>query len=273
MSRRWLAAALSGLSLGACALTTDLDGLHDPSSGADDSGPDGRSSEGGPEPADADASSAADASTDASADASTVDPSILFQDDFNRPDGPVGNGWVDAKNGYAIVDNRIPITASSWLFQSNTLYRPAAADTRDIEVSIEFTPLAVPPSYPQVHIRAQPGDHYRCYAAGIPRSDNAFFFGRCAPGNNFVSLADQTLSENILVGRTYRLSISAFGDSPVHLVARLERKTDTGFVILGQTIYDDTSADRVREAGMYGISGDTDPNWIYDDFVARKVTE
>ena len=272
MRRLLFSVALSGLAAG-CLLTTNLDDLAGSGTGSKDAGPDGTQTQ-PPTDGNRDAqSSGSDASLSNDAgDGGGTDPNLLFADDFNRADGPVGNGWLDPKSSYRIEDNHLPISGSGFGFQADTLYRPKTDAVRDIKASIEFTPLSMPPNYPQVHVRAQPGDNYKCYAVGIPQSDNSFFFGRCAANSNFVSLADLALTENILAGRTYRLSISATGASPVHLIATLERKTESGFSVIGQKAIDDGDPDRVMEAGQYGISADSSPNWIYDNFVATKAS-
>jgi hypothetical protein len=252
-----------------CLLTTNLDGFDAPVAADGAAKPT-------PTPAPPDATTETSTGLDASplADASesgAPDPNLLFADDFNRADGPVGNGWLDPKSAYRIEDNHVPISGSNYCYECNTLYRPQTDDARDIKASIEFMPLSMPPSYPQVHVRAQPGDNYKCYAVGVPQTDSSFFFGRCAPANDFSSLGDQALTEKIVAGRTYRLSISAAGTNPVHLVMLLERKTDNGYSVIGKKEYDDADPNRVTEPGMYGISADTTPDWIYDNFVATKV--
>lgn len=268
MSRRLLAGLFGLVScsiLGACLLTTDLDGFHDPKS-ATDAGPDtGKSTL-----TDPDAQTGVEAGGTDGGNGDAGDANVLFTDDFNRANGPVGNGWLDPKASYRIEDDHLPVNGNGWGFQANTLYQPKRADALNVKASVEYTPLSLPPNYPQVHVRAQPGDDFKCYAVGIPQ-DDTIFFGRCAPGGNFTDLGDQKLDENVVVGRTYRLSISTTGTSPVHLTMTLERKTDRGFMIIGQKSVDDAAAERVTEPGAFGISGDTNPNWVYDNFVITKI--
>lgn len=266
MSRLLYAGLGLFVAVGACSLTTDLDGFHDPQVGPGDSG--ASSLDGGHLPL-------ADAGAEGTTDAGPIDgggSNVLFRDDFNRANGPVGNGWLDPTKSYRIEDNHLPVNGSGWAFQTNTLYQPKRDDALDIKASVEYTALALPPNYPQVHIRVRPGASYECYAVGIPQ-DNVIFFGRCAPQNNFISLGDQTLTENIVVGRTYRLSISAKGTSPVHLTMELERKTDDGFALIGHHEADDNAPERLGEPGAFGVSGDSSPNWVYDNFVVTKLTE
>jgi hypothetical protein len=265
MSRRVLAVLLAAGT--DCVLTTDLDGFTIPPSAND---PDGRSqAESG---AIADVESGAAPNEAGATSEAGIDADLLFADDFNRGDGPVANGWIEGKPGrYAIVDGRIPVVGDGFGFQTDYLYRPATAEL-DLEVSIEFTPHALPPEYPQVHLRASPSKS-QCYAVGIPEDTKAFFWGRCAPNGDFADLGSQSLSEEIVIGRTYRLSLAVSGTMPVHLVMTLERSDNGVFKTIGLAASDDSAPERVTAPGMFGISADTNPNWDYDNFRATKLTK
>ena len=62
------------------------------------------------------------------------------------------------------------------------------------------------------------------------------------------------------------------GTSPVRRAMKLEKKTVEGYSIIGAKTYDDDAPARVKEAGQFGISADGSVNWVYDNFVARKIT-
>lgn len=264
-----LVASIATFALaGGCLLTTDLDSLSDGRGDASSGGP----GEGGLESgaSSSGSSSGPDSGGDA-AEAGPSDPDLVFADDFDREDGPVGNGWTDPLGRYVIRNHQVPVVGDGYSFQETYLYRSSSVEARDLAVSIELTPLGLPAVFPQVHLRATPGEQFVCYAAGIPFSDSVFFMGRCTPGGNFSTLGEQTLSENLVIGQTYRLTIAATGTDPVHLRATLEKKTKTGFVEIGRKEVDDVSPDRVVEAGMFGVSANGTTNYVYDNFVARRA--
>jgi lysophospholipase L1-like esterase len=62
----------------------------------------------------------------------------IFQDDFNRPDGPVGNNWQGAANRY-LVNNALRAdtgTASPW--NDGDIFRPVTENTLSQKVSVEI---------------------------------------------------------------------------------------------------------------------------------------
>src|SRR4051794_40748850 len=102
MSRRSFAVLLAAGT--GCVLTTDLDGFSSPpQNGADSQSPaeSGMMTDG-----------SADAGTtptnDAAASDAAPDSNVVFSDDFNRADGPVGNGWLDPGGRYKIEQGHVP---------------------------------------------------------------------------------------------------------------------------------------------------------------------
>jgi hypothetical protein len=264
MSRRLVAVLLAAGT--GCVLTTDLDGFTTPPPAAgSDAGPESGAETVVADPEAGTTATEAEAGTDGGAP-------ILFHDDFDRPDGPVGNGWIQGDAArYEIVNDEVPVTGGGFAFQSDYLYRPASPDALDIEASIEFTLRSLPPELPQVHVRVT-REKSHCYAVGVPANDS-FFWGRCAPQGDFDQMGAQDLSEELAVGKTYRLSIAATGTNPVHLVMKVERAGAGGtFTPIGVAEADDATPKRVAETGMFGISANGDPNYTYDDFLALKAT-
>jgi hypothetical protein len=246
-----------------CTLTTDLDGLTSsgvttPDSAAIDASVVDTGTNDGGQHGDAGLG-------DASADA-------RFVDDFNRADGPLGNGWLEGVPGtYLIKSNGVSVQGAGLGFEKNYAYRPADPAFRDIEASIEFTPTSLPPSYPQVQARATPGAAFTGYAAAVSDATDKINWGRGRPGDVFFQLGETTLSEAIVVGERYRLALSVSGVSPVHIAITLERATVDGWTAIGGGATDDTANDRITEAGMFGFSVDGDPNYTFDNFVAAQL--
>lgn len=252
---------IAPLLVGGCILATDLDGFSRPASSPDAASP-------------IDSGPANDAAAQGNADADAapgVDGGVTWTDDFNRTNGGVGNGWIEGKpNIWSIEGNQLKVFGAGLDYTQHWLYRPAAEQLRDLFASVEFTPTDSPPSFPQVHVRAIVEPH-RCYAVGVPLDAKKIFWVRATPGKT-TTLGEVGLSEPIVVGRRHRLTIGAFGQSPVEIAAKIERESGDGvWTVIGTGSTSDISDERISGPGVFGVSANTIPNYTYDNFTVTGL--
>ena len=168
--------------------------------------------------------------------------SSFFFDDFETADSPtIGNDWTEKNpSAFSIEDGTVvgietPVTE---VFRDNIVYRPAAEDAADVNVSLEFVRDPNPPVYtrfPQVHARIQRS------TVGIPNliqsyilfvddvlNDNTGGYLVLAISPNLVGIEECFLTqilipENLVYGERYRLRFSVAGTDPVELDGYLDR--------------------------------------------------
>lgn len=263
---RWLPAVATAASLCAACLFPSLGPL------ADGTGPD----------AGVDAA-AVDAAVDAQAgDALRPDSgSTDFFDDFNRADGPsIGNAWITKKpSSYELSGGAVRWLGGDALsYRDHVVYRPPAEDRRDVKVQMNvfFDASDPSPAYPQIHLRIQGA------TAAVPDTlDSYLLFVNDDPavailarqrGTAYVTaLATLTISPQLDAGKSYRLSLSAFGANPVNLTASIEaRDTNNQWMVVVTKSVSDADPQRIDTAGAVGFSGGDGAAGVhvYDDFSA-----
>lgn len=200
-------------------------------------------------------------------------------DDFDRPDDTeIGAGWIEKRpQSWQLVDGRVAFESSGSGYQNNIVYRPFSEAERDVEIGLEFELLAQDPNnHPQVHVRLQPYDldidgSMTGYILYIEEDNLRITRQIMGSFDNNVAAALPGLLE---VGVPYRLTLSAVGEDPVHLEGRLHAWQDGAWQLVGENIHDDSSPNRIAEAGTMGFSGadgDRLKNFVYDDFTRLSL--
>lgn len=89
-------------------------------------------------------------------DAGAADTGLLaFVDPFARPDGPIGNGWIEKSPGtFAIVNQRVSVRSAS-AYRDAIVYRPPGEDIGDVEVSQVVDVTTISGTYAQIHARVR----------------------------------------------------------------------------------------------------------------------
>jgi hypothetical protein len=266
---RALFALASGALAASCVLFTDLSGF---STG----GVDGAL-------ADEDVATEASASRDVEAGAEGVvdsgDASVpkAFFDDFARPDGVVGNDWIEKTLGtYLISGGRVVPQPPDLSYRNHLLYRPASEDVLDVEASVEFTNPQLPPGYPQIFVRAQSAtvakaDEYDGYILYVPGDPAKAWITRQRGPTNHSQLQSIALAPPLDATNEFRLVLRVRGTDPVELTGIVEKKTGTGFQTLGKTTVVDGDDARIKTAGTVGVSGSGGYKFRYDNFTRTPL--
>lgn len=263
------------LSVTACSLLTELDGLADSpapldavreAGAAGDDGSPATKVDGAHEaqaPFDAMAFPSLEAGADADAAALTS-----FSDDFGRADGnALGNGWLESNpDALSIAGGRVEKLASATGYRDNIARRPAAEDVLDVEVKVTIRLSGAPGRF-QLWARAQnigpntvDGYHIYCDA-----SASHFHLARHA-GAVSTEVGYFDASEPLNTTDDFRLLLRVTGTSPVVVYASLEQRTAGNWVKTAETGFFDIGAERIATKGAVGFSGDVESGYTFDDF-------
>jgi hypothetical protein len=200
-----------------------------------------------------------------------------FVDDFERPDGAIGNGWIEKNPSvYSLARGevvRVPTPTES--YRDNMVHRPASEDLRDVEISVRVRFTASPPGYAQIFVRGQSEtiaapdayDGYLLYVEGGLTDE--LVLGR-QRGSVFVAtLRRFTLAEPFDTTSSYRLTLRAAGNMPVSLHASVEREVGDQWIVIGETTAEDSASNRIKDPGTVGFAGNEVETYVYDEF--RRV--
>jgi len=207
---------------------------------------------------------------------------VGLYDDFNRPDSNIiGNNWIEGvPSTFTIINGQVVKQPSATEYLDNLVYRPAAENLLNTEVSMEVQLTATDVNYPQLVARIQtdtvgPGfvDGYIFYSNN---SDTEFIVGRQRGAAFLTPLATINLPAPGLAGypdtAVYRMRLRVTGANPVNLVATLEiQNTLGGWDVLGQTTTTDSSAAQISTAGSVGFSGYINDGYRYDNFLRTNL--
>ncbi len=203
-------------------------------------------------------------------------PSLAFADDFGRADGDaIGNGWIEkTPAAFRLTDGEVTrVALPDSEYRDQLVYRPAAENVLDVEISIDFRVTASPPRYPQIFVRGvssligEPDSYtgYLLYVDGDTVA-NRVVLGR-QEGTVFVGTLDAfNLTVALAVGSTYRMTLRAEGTTPVTVSARIEHLTGSGAALIGQTTVEDAEPTRITVPGTVGFAGDMGTVYVYDRF-------
>jgi hypothetical protein len=212
---------------------------------------------------------------------STADTSATFVDGFDVPDAnTIGNGWIEKRASVFGVTNQQAVRLDfSTDYRDNVVYRPAAEDLLDTEVSIEFTPAHLPPGYPQVFARLQQStvttantlDGYIFYIDGdTTHAKITRQAGQSLPP----ALTTFTFTPALVMGATYRLRLRVTGTAPVQLDGFVEQGSGGMFTIIGQGTATDSGAGAYVTAGATAFSAgvpEAAGYYTYDNFTRTPL--
>ncbi len=220
-----------------------------------------------------DASASHDGSTDLDAgDAGTVDAGPPFLDDFERPNGVVGNDWLlKTVDTFSLATGRL--VPQPLDYKRGLLYRPAIEDVLDVEVSLEALYDQVPPPTPtndvQVYARVQASsvvadDVIDAYMAWIDNGAN-LRLGRHR--GVFLGVLDQALlAAPVDTTHTFRVRLRVTGRLPVVVHGVAERLDGANWTVLADLEVLDSTTQRIESPGSVGTSTDESVTFTCDNF-------
>ena len=242
-----------------CSLVVNTDDLSGPGGAADGGGP-GPVSDAGPN----------DAVGDATADVRGGDDGAApnFTDDFNRADGPPGNGWTEKTPGRLTISGG-HLVATSGDFRDGFVYR-ATDDLTDVELSVELTFSVPPEGDPQLLARlqhatvAQAGafDGYVCW---IGSAGTAIKVGR-EGGATLTTLAQTSFPSALATSSIHRLRCTVTGQSPVQIIGIVEKQAGATWTEISRASFADTSPQRITKSGTVALGNNAAPVFTFDNF-------
>lgn len=226
---------------------------------------------------DASAIGTSDAQSTDGADA--TNESAFFVDEFERADNAaLGNGWIEkTPTAFAITDGVVTRTQNGdWT--TNQVYRAAAEDRSDLEVSIEFLVMDVAqPDWPQVFVRGVPASfagYYLWIETGPTTFGTPIDIARKGESEAWwTGLASMT-APAATAGERYRLRLSAQGANPVVLSGYYERYTAGTWSTIIEMHAEDTDPNALVGPGTWGFDGHTGTPtgpYTYDNFTATAM--
>ena len=218
--------------------------------------------------------------TGTTGESSTGGDDGLFVDGFDRPDAnAIGNDWVEkTPTAWGLGDGQVLEEGAPLNYEDNIVYRPAAEDLRDLNVTIEFEVAEFDTNnHPQLHLRLQHED------LDIPGSVTGYILFVDEPdlsitrqiGGAFDATRSSPLTSQVVPDQRYKLSFTALGEDPVDLVGELYIFEGGDWTLHSSVAYMDTDPNRIDQPGAMGFSGaDTDQiqNITYDNFTRTDLT-
>lgn len=214
---------------------------------------------------------ARDGGVDADADAAFPAPYIFipsprapsFVDDFERADGPIGNGWaLKTPAAFSIASGgvREDLEGVGW---NLLVQRPTAENALDVEVSASFT-FASGLDDPSLYARLQPEsdqpDRFVGYRLRIGATLIELTLGY---SGGVQPLAKENLLPSLVVGRSYRLYLRTSGTDPVVVQAAVGLSDGT---IFRSVLAESASANRIVIPGRTAFSSSSKSGCRWDDF-------
>lgn len=200
-----------------------------------------------------------------------------FIDAFDRPNGPVGNGWLEKVSGrFSIIDQTVSVFDGNW--RRHILYRPTEENVLDVEISAEIRWTSVTPAIdcdatlmarlvPQTLTTNNDAAGYAVYI-----NDTIELTLARLEGGSETKLRDANLPSSINTTDTYRMTLRVRGTSPVMLDAMLDRRESNGTWTNVQTISaEDDRNDRIQTPGSVGMTADVHSSFRYDNFTRTKL--
>lgn len=252
-------ATLLGLSAG-CTLLTDLGGLAGGPAGSGVTTPEA----GAPPTVEGGTGPAGDgAATEAGAPG--------FLDLFDRPDGVVGNGWLETIDGvFVLRGGRAVPSPGRWT--KRILYRPSSEDLLDVESTVEVVWDSVPPkdSDAALSVRvATTGAELTGYTVFVDNVDSLVLSRVVRSSEN--ELARGALRPGVVKDATYRFRLRAQGTSPVQLEATFELKSGEEWEEVLSLRESDGSDGRLTSPGSVALTSDVNASYGYDTFTRNAI--
>jgi hypothetical protein len=202
-----------------------------------------------------------------------------FVDDFERMAGEVlGNGWIEKSEGaFGLGEGVVVKRGVGSGYRDNIVYRPASEDLLDVEASVEFRLLSMPPGYPQVFVRVQSetvgvGNELDGYILYVADDASLAVVGRQVGSDFVATLGVVAISPGLNTVDTFRLRLRAEGVAPVEIGAYVERLIGGSWETIGQAVVLDEGPGRIDRAGSVGFGGYVEPNYVYDNFIRSDLS-
>ncbi len=258
-----LGSALLAALLTGCSLVVSVDGLSGGSDAADGGGT-GTLSEAGPN--DVPDGAFGDAIADVGGGGDGAAPA--FTDDFDRADGPPGNGWIEKTPGRLVISGG-HLVPTSGDYRDGFDYR-ANDDLTDVELGVELAFSMPPEGDPQLLVRlqhatlAQPGafDGYVCW---IGSAGTVIKVGR-ENGGTLSALAQTSFSSPLATSSVHRLRCRVTGQSPVQIVGIVEKQAGVTWTEVSRASFADSSPQRITKSGTVALGNNTAPVFTFDNF-------
>lgn len=229
-----------------------------------------------------DASSPNGLPADAGPDPADAGLTLLFEDTFDRADGPLGNGWLG--RGLAVMtvlDSKASVSPVA-SYRDAVVYRPEKEASVNLEVQVEVQAADYAGNFPQVHARIQldtvgTPNTLDSYVLYLEENANLAHVGRARGTNPVEKLSTFSLANGVRAGQSLRLRLQVSGTAPVRLRAMVEDMSDRSRpVLLGGADSEDSSATRLEKAGSSGLSSFSPPGagsrYSYDNFRALELS-
>ncbi len=199
-------------------------------------------------------------------------------DDFARADSAaLGNGWIQKlSNTWFLQGGRAVKQGVGSSYQDNIAYRPAVENVLNVEAAAVLRVTSGSPGYPQIFTRVQtdtaavPG-FLQGYILYIDGDNTRAVLGRQEGYAFLTTLVTLNLSPALNTSDTYRLRLSTVGTAAVQLQAFVERLGTSGWQIIGQASFTDSSAARISTPGSVGFSGYVEASYSFDDFTRTNL--
>ncbi len=207
-----------------------------------------------------------EAGVDAASEAAAMLPT--FMDDFARPDGVLGNGWIQkTADAFSLVGGAAQ-QSHTGIYRNLFNSRPATEDALDVLAQVTVTfPVAV--ADPCLFARIQPGsdvlNHFVAYSV-YPDGANNLYVSR-DDGDVFVDQGSSVISPPLVVGDSYRLSLQVTGTNPVQLIGSISHLDGT---LIATITANDGSAKRLTTPGSVGFGSSASVPGRWDDF--KRIT-
>lgn len=180
----------------------------------------------------------------------------LINDDFDRANGSVGNGWTDVGSKYAITSNNL--TAATTGSGTHMLLRDEVAD-ENVRVIITVPSFGSDHVYLCVaRVAGSTAGNETCYAAAMSAYDTSHLNLKKIESGTETPLASPSLANALTGGKSYTLEFATRGSSPTLLCVSIYNNTDSRYEIHNYQLEDSTSAlQAVNPAGvgLYNGSG------------------
>lgn len=216
------------------------------------------------------------ATTDATSPAD-FGANVDFIDDFDRPDGALGNGWVEHTDSVFAIQNHLVTRVTRGDWTTNHVSRPTAEHRRDLEIAIEFTVTdGSMPDWPQIFTRAVPSPDFVGYYVWVDEGpstvERPLELARKPADMSWWTAMNSMMVPPAVVGGRYRLRMRTTGAHPVHAQAWYEIWDGSAWDSSRTISADDDAPDAMIDAGAWGFSGHTGTGtngpYTYDNFTA-----
>jgi len=228
-----------------------------------------------------------------------VDPNnSYFFDNFNSADSEsIGNQWTEKNpSAFSIQDNQVTgIDTIGSVYRDNIVYRPAAEDLQDVELSFEFVRLD-DMGFAQLHARTQRNtiatpdllESYILYVEDFlgPNGGLSFAIGPDQVNTGECIIDILPFTNPLVIGERYRMTFRVTGTNPVQLDGSIDWFDGTVWQehISGTVIHDDNSQPDpfycdpgfmpppLAAPGASGFSKWTNSPEDYDNFYWRDIS-